>query len=1273
MKLLYSLLFTLFISLPAFGQSCLPDGIVLDFQSDVDQFFLQYQNCKEIIGDLEIKGVVNDISKLSNLERIGGNLLINTSQLGSLQGLENISSIGGDLIIRTNGGLSSLEGLEGLVSIGGMLSIENCVGLYNLKGLDNLSTVNRITIDQNTSLENIELESLGYLPGNLEITNQNNLANISLNTLLQIGGDLLIEQSFFDEFTGFQNLRSVDGYFIIRGTYFETPIQGLAAIDSISKGLVLENCLEFRMNSFFNELSYLGGDISFKDNDFPNDLIGFQKLESISGSIILNNNAGIPLLGGFENLGSCESIEIIDNIDLISIDGFNNLNSIDAHFLLFNNNFIESLKGFNSLKSIGTDLQIEGADELRTLEAFDSLNSIGGEFILNRNFHLEDIYSIRNLRSVGGITISGFEQLKNLDSLNKFDPNVLTTLTINDNYELAVCHNEAVCNFLEIETGFIERNKEGCDTEQEVRDFCFQVEFSLNISTFIDENWDGSRDANEQEFPSARVLLNSFVRDTLPSNQTHIVDRGNYVVDHIPIADWELTTQDSYVADLNDSNPTENIEFGVRSAFFCVVVNVFNDTNENGVWDTDETFEPSGTITIDNVTYSSGDTLKLREGSYSASFMPGVDLLPTSSSMVDIDLYELPQIRNVNFGVRTALKKVEVIVYSDWNRNGIRNSIDTIISSGQIKLGNQIINSGETINLRIGNHLFEYIQDSDWILTTDPMVDLQIDSFAQNITVSFGVRSAWHNVLVTAFNDLDIDGVKDRSESLSSLGRIEFDNQSYSSGDTLRLYEDDYSFEYFPEQDWVLTTDSVVTIQLEDEPNFTEVLFGIRAVEYFELGVTVFIDINENGVFDRDEPVDPDASAQIENMIVFSGSRTIVKEGNYEVILNPKTDWYLTTDSIVNVSFSLGDNAKFVSFGISSDMEISNLYQCVGGRARCNTIQDFQAYLENRGSSSPSGTIWVEIDSNATVERFYDTPTFNQGDTLFGWNFNNLSPGAVVFPMFSVDIAGPPDIMVGDSVKMKSYVTYEDSNGKDTTDIFDYCEEIRCSYDPNDKMVLPNRPDKYTLFDQELVYTIRFQNTGNDTAYDITIRDTLDVNLDPSSFRLVTSSHEDVLNVTLTENQFLTFSFPNIFLPDSTTNLQGSNGYVLYTINPANNLAEFTPINNTAHIYFDSNPPIVTNTTESIMVSQYPTSNTRKIDNEIDVKIYPNPTSGKIFFEGDNLESAIVRLSDLTGRILLTEKLNSRNFLQLSTETKGLLILKIETEEGIAVKRIVKY
>ena len=140
------------------------------------------------------------------------------------------------------------------------------------------------------------------------------------------------------------------------------------------------------------------------------------------------------------------------------------------------------------------------------------------------------------------------------------------------------------------------------------------------------------------------------------------------------------------------------------------------------------------------------------------------------------------------------------------------------------------------------------------------------------------------------------------------------------------------------------------------------------------------------------------------------------------------------------------------------------------------------------------------------------------------------------------------------------------------------CVEVIGAYDPNIKSVIPvgigpnHEIDKSWALD----YTIQFQNTGNDTAFLVVLRDTLSENLDLSTIQVKGASHNFTWN--LNPDRELVFTFENILLVDSFTNEPGSHGIVRFEITPDINLIPGDLIENRAGIYFDFNDPIITNT-----------------------------------------------------------------------------------------------
>jgi hypothetical protein len=88
-------------------------------------------------------------------------------------------------------------------------------------------------------------------------------------------------------------------------------------------------------------------------------------------------------------------------------------------------------------------------------------------------------------------------------------------------------------------------------------------------------------------------------------------------------------------------------------------------------------------------------------------------------------------------------------------------------------------------------------------------------------------------------------------------------------------------------------------------------------------------------------------------------------------------------------------------------------------------------------------------------------------------------------------------------------------------------------------------------------------------------------------------------------------SFPNILLPDSTTNALRSVGFVRFRITPRTTLALGDAIQNRAGIYFDFNAPVITNT--AVTVVQNPTSLASLAPaNTYPLLVWPNPAAGAL-------------------------------------------------------------
>ena len=208
------------------------------------------------------------------------------------------------------------------------------------------------------------------------------------------------------------------------------------------------------------------------------------------------------------------------------------------------------------------------------------------------------------------------------------------------------------------------------------------------------------------------------------------------------------------------------------------------------------------------------------------------------------------------------------------------------------------------------------------------------------------------------------------------------------------------------------------------------------------------------------------------------------------------------------------------------------------------------------------------------------TPTSVNGNVIT-WNIADF--GAINLNMsstFSMNFHTNSTAQIGDNVCFSANVTPVVGDIVPSNNTFSICDQVHTSYDPNELLV--TLAGKIDTFQNWLVYTIHFQNTGNAPATNILITDTLSPYLDLKTFQLLTYSANVI--PTLNSARIINFNFNNINLADSATTDTGSRGYVQFKIALAHGLTPGTVISNSASIYFDYNAPVVTNTVNDTII-----------------------------------------------------------------------------------------
>jgi uncharacterized repeat protein (TIGR01451 family) len=351
-----------------------------------------------------------------------------------------------------------------------------------------------------------------------------------------------------------------------------------------------------------------------------------------------------------------------------------------------------------------------------------------------------------------------------------------------------------------------------------------------------------------------------------------------------------------------------------------------------------------------------------------------------------------------------------------------------------------------------------------------------------------------------------------------------------------------------------------------------------------QIGVTgrVYHDVIGNGIFDEG-----DYGLAFQTVTTSDGSTTYITNeegcftavtGDDNVLLTHVSDPnfpYYSTPSYYQTNLS---NGLSVDFGLSINEPLPEVEVFIyHDWYTCDDDVSFYVAYRNRGNTILNGQVEFTYDQLITGHTAISPITSLVANTLT-FDFENLMPGQM--QLSRVSLHTPDFTFMGEIMDFSATVNGYSNDILSAWGTVDLVFEHGCSYDPNDIQATPNGyTDAHYIEDGTAVeYLVRFQNTGNAPALNVRIDNVIDENLDLSSFQLIANSH-DVSVAVNNETRELQFFFNEIMLPDSNENEEASHGFLSYRISIDLPLETGTEIHNTASIYFDNNPAVLTNTT----------------------------------------------------------------------------------------------
>ena len=262
----------------------------------------------------------------------------------------------------------------------------------------------------------------------------------------------------------------------------------------------------------------------------------------------------------------------------------------------------------------------------------------------------------------------------------------------------------------------------------------------------------------------------------------------------------------------------------------------------------------------------------------------------------------------------------------------------------------------------------------------------------------------------------------------------------------------------------------------------------------------------------------------------------------------------------------------------------------------------------------------------------------------------------------------------GDSETYQFVAMFQNEDESPYLDIA--CQEVKDESDANNMSAFPvgYREDHLINQNEDIEYTIFFQNVGADTVWNLYIENRVDESLNMETLIAGSSSHNYTIFVQ--EDRKLKIEFSNIQLPNNTTNEFKSRGFIKYRISQNLDVPLGTKINNSSMIYFDLEDGIETNLVSHLVGEEFIeivlSDKDLLLDNEMVVAPNPAISTVRIEFPAQYQNLSYV-LYDTKGSIINAANIPSnvfyinRDFIQ-----KGMYFLEIRSSTKIlGTKKIV--
>jgi len=386
----------------------------------------------------------------------------------------------------------------------------------------------------------------------------------------------------------------------------------------------------------------------------------------------------------------------------------------------------------------------------------------------------------------------------------------------------------------------------------------------------------------------------------------------------------------------------------------------------------------------------------------------------------------------------------------------------------------------------------------------------------------------------------------------------------------------------------------------------------------------------------------------------------IPNSGNFTTTTNLDGNFSSNPGSVATVSTGQNNNynADFC-IGSATNFTDLNVVLCPLDHPRPGFDSRYRLVYTNYGSTNLNGYIQLTFD-NSKISLLTANPLQTSlTSNAITWNYTNLLPFEKRYIDLTFNTSAPPVANDGDQLTFTAVANPIAGDNFPANNTFVMNQNVVNAFDPNDKTVLEGATILEAQAGNYLHYVTRFQNTGSAAATTVVIKEMLDADLDWNTFEPIDASHD--YNIQIKNGNNLTYTFSNIGLINSSSNEAQSHGWMAYKIKPKAGFTFGDVASSKSDIYFDFNPPIVTNDVNT----QLSTLQTSNFSDET-VSIYPNPASDRMYISDRFLQNAAYQIADISGKIISKGKI-SEDYITVSQFESGIYFLKIENRKTVKI------